>query len=1064
MLIGFLKHKRAIGKSVKKTALAVFFLTAAVAAHAGSLMGGAPSDVYAAALTEPHATAIATAVNMKEGNWVYSSYADSDGQIYASVTGYDGNALTLNIPETLGGLTVRSIGREAFCGSRYLTAVTVPEGVTDIGKYAFQGCIGLQTAAVPSTLRNIGEGAFYGCFSLTEMHLSDGVTKIGSYAFSGCRHLVKLRLSSSLRSIGDNAFDKCTLLENVTFGEELELVGNAAFRGCAAMTSVKLPDSLQTLGAGAFQGCTGLTDAALGSGLKELSNDTFRNCEALESVSFAGVMSVGASAFEGCSSLTAAEMNHVASIGGLAFRGCTSLRKVTCGAELKSLGLCAFDGCTALSTLSVEEDNAAFRVIDGALYSKDGEELVFCPQGASGTLKIAKGTRRIGNFALNGCTSLGGVSIPDSVEKIGTAAFMNCTDITEYYMPAKTEKLGSLPFGCYFSGGELKGEPYLRVYGTAGDTAELYCAAREIPFVAYHRTLFLNSERVVLAEGTQFQLKSSFVAGKKAPLVWDSSEPSVATVSKGKITALSEGTTEITVSAEGFDAAVVSVHVVKSEETSSAAKKSYDSRQMYCGEMIELSSIVNQFLDPLLASDKYWYSSDPSVAVVSSDGQVTAIKSGTVNIICCLPDGSENHFYITVCQKPSELTLRVPVEELTVGQSLAAEVRMLPKKSRDKVTWKSDNPNIISVDEKGKMTGVSQGSCEVTAETASGLRYSVSVRCVVPAEKLTLSQEKREVYQGKEFTLEAVLSPSQSRQSVMWRSSDPTVVSVNSKGKVRGVSFGSATVYASTADGLTAQCKVTVLTKAELLSMDVKKLLVNVGDTYPLHAVIFPSYSPETTDKCLWSSTNEAIASVDENGVVTAVGVGSCIINCKTSGDLISKCQVSVRQPAQSAEITSGKSEIYIGEVTVLNVKLTPDNTTDKIEWHSDNDAIAYVTGNGSVKGKSAGTAVITVKAVNDVTGEAVTATYEVRVMKKAESISLRKSSLSLSPGGTDSLMYSMTPSDCNDNVNWYSTDEKVAVVRSDGLITAVSEGTCYIVVETGSGCSAKCRVTVSGK
>ena len=1059
MLIGFV-----MTRSVRKTAIMVVLLAAAAAAmlYAGSFSREA-AEVYAAALTEPHATASATAVNMKEGSWVYSSYADSDGQVYASVTGYDGNALTLDIPGTLGGLTVRAIGREAFCGSRYLTAVTIPEGVTEIGKYAFQGCVGLQNVTVPSTLRNIGEGAFYGCFSLTEMQLSDSVTRIGSYAFSGCRHLAKVRLSASLRSIGDNAFDKCTLLENVTFGEELEQVGNAAFRGCAAMTSVKLPDRLQTLGAGAFQGCTALTDVSLGNGLEILENDTFRRCEALESVSLSGITSVGASAFEGCTSLTEAEMNQAVSVGGLAFHGCTALRKLAFGEALGSVGLCAFEGCGSLSTLSVDENNTVFCVKKGALYSKDGEELVCCPQGVSGTLRISEGTRRIRDFALHGCDSLSGVSIPDSVEKIGTAAFMNCTDITELYLPVKTAKLGSLPFGCYFRGGQLKREPYLRVYGTAGDTSELYCAAREIPFVAYHHTLLLSSERIVLAAGKQFTLKSSFVGNKKASLVWESSDPSVAAVSKGRITALSEGTAEITASAEGFDPVSVSVRVTGAEELSASAKKTYDKRQMYVGEAEELSSIVNQVLDPLLASDKYWYTSDPSVATVSSDGQVTAVKNGTVGITCCLPDGSENIFYMTVCQRPSELTLTVPDEEMSVGQSMQADVMTLPKKTRDKITWKSENPNIIAVDEQGRLTGLSQGSCEITAESASGLKSAVTVRCVLPAEKLSLRQEKREVYQGKEFTLEAVLSPAQSRQSVMWRSSDPTVVSVNSKGKVKGVSFGSAVVYASTADGLTAQCEVTVVTRAELLHLDVKKLLLNRGDTHRLNAVIYPSYSPETTDKCLWSSTNEAVASVDENGVVTAVGVGSCIINCKTSGDLISKCQVSVRQPAQSAEITGGKSEIYIGEVTVLNVRLTPDDTTDKVEWHTDNEEVVYVSDNGSVKGKAAGSAVVTAKVVNDVTGEAVTASYEIIVMKKADGVKLRKSSLSLTPGATDALMYSLTPSDCNDTVRWYSTDEKVAVVRSDGLITAVGEGTCSIVVETGSGCSARCKVTVSG-
>ena len=66
-----------------------------------------------------------------------------------------------------------------------------------------------------------------------------------------------------------------------------------------------------------------------------------------------------------------------------------------------------------------------------------------------------------------------------------------------------------------------------------------------------------------------------------------------------------------------------------------------------------------------------------------------------------------------------------------------------------------------------------------------------------------------------------------------------------------------------------------------------------------------------------------------------------------------------------------------------------------------------------------------------------------------------------MNAGEQDALLYTLLPDDCNDTVRWYSTDENVATVRDDGLITAVSAGSCYICIESGSGVSARCKVSV---
>lgn len=1049
---------------LKKAKRAAFFITALSLCTAAALFGGSPSVVNAGTVAEVHAAAAdTTAVNLKEGEWVYSTHLDKNNEVYASVTGYNGTTLSLEIPSTLGGYEVRSISREAFVGNKYLTDVTLSEGITDIGKYCFQGCIGLNRVSLPSTLKGIGEGAFYGCYSLSEIEIPDNVTKIGSYAFYNCRHIKNAKLSASLKSLGDSAFGKCAMLETVTFGEDLESVGSAAFHGCTALTSVTFPSGVISLGSGAFVNCKSLTEADLGVSLEEIRSETFRGCESLENVSFGGaVREIGTSAFEDCTALKSMEFGEgVNYIGALAFYRCTGLQSLSLGGVYE-IGIGAFNGCTSLKAIRVAASNETFQADGSVLYDKGSGKLVFCAQGATGKVKISENTTEIDEYAFNGCQKLTGVSFPESVSKIGTGAFLSCTHMTAISVPAEIEKLGCLSLGYYFDSGELKKASYLSMYGGAESAAALYCSAHEVSFKPYSDTLLLNTEHAVIAEGDSFEVTYTFLSDKKAKLTWESSDPSVVTAEDGKLKAIAAGSAEVTVTADDISSRVVKVTVVKPSENISNTKKSYDSRRIYRGETEELSSILEQIIDPLLDVNKFWYSSDPKVAVVSDDGRITAIGAGSANITCRLPDGSENYFWITVTERPLRFSVIQPSDEIPLGESITLKKEILPTKSTDTVTWKSDNSNIALVDAKGVVTAVSQGSCDITATTASGIKSTVTVKCVIPADSISLDVETRSVYQSKEFNLTAQLSPADSRQRIVWRSSDPSVVSVNSKGKVTGSSFGTATVYAATASGAETSCVVNVVAKAEQLSLDVKNLALNIGDDRQLHAVIFPSYSPETTDKCTWNSTDEKIATVDENGVVRAVGVGSCIINCKTSGDLISKCRVQVKQPAQIAEITSDVDNIYIGQTAQLKLKLIPENTTDNVEWSCEDDSIARVTSQGVVKGRAAGTVMITAKAVNEINGETVTAAYELTVLKKAESVKLKRTSISMNVGDTDSLLYVITPSDSNDTVTWSSSDESIATVREDGLITAVKSGTCYISVKTGSGCSARCKIIVN--
>ena len=1001
-------------------------------------------------------------VNLTENKWVYSVYINKSGSRYAAVTRYDGDEIDIVIPESLGGIPVKTISREAFCGGKYITSVTIPDGVTEIGKYAFSGCVGLRSVKFPATLRSVGEGAFYGCISLTEAVFPEGTVKIDSFSFYNCLHLRTAAFPSTLRSIGDSSFENCGMLERVSFGKELEKIGDTAFKGCTALDSADI-SGVSELGVGAFLNCHSLKSITLGDNIADIRPETFRGCESLRKITFgSAITKIGKSAFEDCVSLNnLPRIDSLSEICSLAFYGCTSLKKAELGTNLERIENGAFTGCTSLSKINVAEDNENFYSESGCLYSRDNMRLILCPQGHKGILKLSESASEISDYAVADCADISDVVFNEGLSRIGKAAFLGCTDLSSVSLPDSLESMDSAALGSYFFGGKIKKTEYLTVYSSKGGCAEKYCTDRNLTFVPYGDTLHVSSERVVLEEGKSFKLTGSFLSRKKADISWESSDESVVKVSGGRLTAVSQGSAEVTVSAEGFEPRTVKVETIPVGTIGTSKERTSDTKILYCGESEELSSIFSQIIDPIFASNRFWYSSDPSVATVTNDGKVTAHCRGKANITCRMPDGSENNVLITVTEKPSDFYIESPIDELIVGGSVIIGKNIYPTYSTDDIKWESDDESVATVDKNGAVTAVSQGKCDITAIAASGLKSTITVKCVKPAESVSLDREKRNVYVGKQFNLVVSLTPEDSMRKVTWSSSDPSVASVNSKGKVTGKSFGSAVIYASTLDGITAECAVNVIVRAEELNLDNKKLVINRGELFKLNSIIRPSYSPETTDKCVWNSTDEKVATVDDDGNVTAVGVGRCIINCRTSGDLISKCQVQVRLPAESVEISSEKDSLYINEVQQLKAVVVPTDATDSIEWISSNEDIAKVTSNGVVKGKSAGTAVITVKFTNDVTGESVTADYQITIMKKAESVRLNKTSLFLLAGENDSLSFTVSPDDSNDTIRWYSTDESVATVRNDGLITAVSTGSCLICIETGSGAVAKCKVSV---
>ena len=202
-----------------------------------------------------------------------------------------GSLTSVTIPDS-----VTSIGNYAFQGCTSLTSVTIGSGVTSIGYPPFLGCesltsmivnsnntvydsrnncngiintstntliAGCKNTVIPNSVTSIGTFAFQGCTSLTSIDIPNSVTSIGDWAFDGCRSLTSIIIPSGVTSIGESVFASCTGLTSVTIPDGVTSIGSNAFSWCGSLTSIDIPNSVTSIGGNAFNGCYSLTSVTV---------------------------------------------------------------------------------------------------------------------------------------------------------------------------------------------------------------------------------------------------------------------------------------------------------------------------------------------------------------------------------------------------------------------------------------------------------------------------------------------------------------------------------------------------------------------------------------------------------------------------------------------------------------------------------------------------------------------------------------------------------------------------------------------------------------------------------
>lgn len=575
-------------------------------------------------------------------------------------------------------------------------------------------------------------------------------------------------------------------------------------------------------------------------------------------------------------------------------------------------------------------------------------------------------------------------------------------------------------------------------------------------------------------------------------VAWTSSDPAVATVADGVVSPVAVGTAVITATtADGAKTATCNVTV--SEASPIPVTALWLNSQAVELEEGGASYQLVATVSPLNASNTAvtWASEDTQVATVA-DGLVSPVAVGETKITVTTANG-EFTKEVTVHVRPAStidvtgITLEDTEIEMEVGGAPYLLRKTVEPVNADNpnVTWNVSPAGIVTVSEGGVVTPVAAGTATITAVSADGSVTSNACTVTVtnPAPiavtgvSLDCDAEIEMTAGDPAYQVTATVAPANAaNKAVTWSSSDDAIATVaadaenGNVAQITPVAPGEATITVTTVDGnKTASCKVIVKPVAVTgVTVAPKELEIKVGQTGELTATVAPANA--TNKNVSWLSSDEAVATVDTNGVVTAVAEGTATITVTTEdGDKSDTCTVTVK-PEDYVEVTGvtldkEALELIAGQTGTLTAAVAPENATNKaVEWTSSDEAVATVDAEGTVTAVAAGTATITVKTVSG----GKEASCEVTVINGSE-ITLDPTELELvEDGEAGQITATVTSLDGESRVvSWESSDETIATVAASAdnnliaVVTPVKAGTATITATTEDGGKAECTVTV---
>lgn len=490
---------------------------------------------------------------------------------------------------------------------------------------------------------------------------------------------------------------------------------------------------------------------------------------------------------------------------------------------------------------------------------------------------------------------------------------------------------------------------------------------------------------------------------------------------------------------------------------------------------IGASFVLKAIISPSNADNQkiIWTVENSSVVdyVDNQDGSATikGLKVGTSKVTARTDDGGfMSSCNVTVGVGVEKIELDKSELSLKKGESASLKATIFPENASDKsLKWGSSDVSVATVDAYGNVKAEGNGEATVFVSSSDG-GFTAYCNVKVGTSVTGISLDPREFTLetiGSSFTIKPVISPEDASDlGVVWESADTKVVSVASDGTVTAIGPGTTTVTATTNDGsFTSNCVVSVKSPAQHVSLDKTSLKLLEGESGKLTATVYPLNSTQKT--LTWVSDHPDVASVDNEGNVTARKAGTATVTVKVAENVTAVCKVTVISRVTGISLSETTVELKPGETHQLTATVLPQNASNaEVTWYSDKESVATVSQSGLVTGVGPGET--TVHAVTTDGGKMASCLVKVGTPVKGITLSVSSKTLYVGDPSLD-ISATLTPANATDkSLEWSSSDPEVASIAPGAALHAVIKplkpGKTTITATTkDGGFTASCEVTV---
>ena len=564
-------------------------------------------------------------------------------------------------------------------------------------------------------------------------------------------------------------------------------------------------------------------------------------------------------------------------------------------------------------------------------------------------------------------------------------------------------------------------------------------------------------------------------------VTWESSDTSVATVEDGIVKTFAKGTAKITARSNNGKTATCTVTVGVPADKVVFTPPKFTSIAIEQNMALKATAVCSDGTKPYSASVEYEVVEGKDKAIINSAGRLTGVAYGDVVVRATAVFGTETAYAdvaVRICIPATKVSLNKTSAAMALGEGeLQLEAVMSPSANTDVITWSVDKPEIATVDENGLVTAHAFGKAKITAKSGSGKSATCTVTVGNAADAVEVSTLKStSLAVGKYISLKAKAYRTDGEKpvstNVVYEIVDgKDFATVDAKGKLVGVKVGDVTVRVRAEAGTEEAYKdivITVCIPATKITLDKTKASIALGEgDLQLYAIVTPS---DNTDKITWISANEEIATVDENGLVTAHSTGKVKITAKAESGKSASCTVTVGLAADAVEYSSLKAtSLAVGKYITLKAKAYREDGEKPVSANVvyeivDGEEFATID---SVKGKLTAIAEgeVTVRARAEAGTEDAYEDVVIRVCVPATKVTLNKTKASMALGYGDlqleAVMSVSGDDECTDTLTWSVDKPEIATVDENGLVTAHAFGKAKITAKSGSGKTASCSITV---